>query len=307
MKSPNAVKCRDAAYYEGCLYAYAENEAPPEIRAEVEAHVKECAYCRSQLDDILFMIHALREDAPAVPDQLHAHIMHGIHAEISDRQTKTAAPTNGEKPFAFMAKKQKQSEQRQARIRLIGGLAAACVIALGLWQILPFLAAGSGAASGDAAKVLSDMQSHETGEGDFVGGVFVGGDPADNGTGASPTQSNPPDTAAVEAEATVLDAIWSIFSGGSDRHEIETETKEVQQAPGMTLTVAKSAESRLFEVLDTMAGEGALSFYTAGNCYHITMKDTEAAALLAALSEKQIAVTVHEQSGDPAVIEITVH
>ncbi len=303
MKRQNAKPCSDAGYWEPRLYAYAENEAPPEERAATEAHLKQCAYCKAQLDDILFMIDALRTEPPAMPDTLHDDIMRRVRATEDIPAADKNSPAPGETPLITMVRRQKATEKKQARIRLIGGLAAACVIAVGIWQLLPMLSGIAAAGSGEASKVLTDMQTQEAGDGSFIGGVFVGDTPPPTEGHKSPETT--PETTEEDANDSILGSIFSIFSQKSEHATTAESVTEAENAPAVIVSAAASAEARIRDVLDTLSDDGILT-YTETDGTYLVRCDGGADVLLPALTEKGIAMTISDGMGEDRIIEIRI-
>ncbi len=310
MKKPDTAACRDLLYWEGRLYAYAEGEAPPDMREAVEEHVRTCAYCKTQLEDIQYMIRALRTETPTVPASLHTDIMEAVEdAEKpeerpqkpveSPRRTENAAET----PLASMVRTQTAKRKKEARIRLIGGLAAACVIAVGVGRLLPLLPAmrGTGADTGDASKVLTDLGG--TGDGTFVDGVFVGGGTDMSQQKESAAQDGA-DSTAVPAEESVLGTILNIFSDKTE--EAAVKSSEAVSDTVMTLYAEKQNRSVLEAVLKTLSSDGRLSYTVIDTGYAVTLTAVSE-ILLAALEENQIRVRIENHTADGTAVEIILH
>lgn len=102
------------AAYEELLYEYAEyglsdaNEGADEKYKEIEAHLCECEACRAELSELRRMLSELRESAVSVPTELRRGVMTKVSADAKRRR-------------------------RGVWVRRIGGVAAAFVLAVGVY------------------------------------------------------------------------------------------------------------------------------------------------------------------------------
>lgn len=63
------------------LSGYIDSEADGAEAAAVEEHIKTCAECRRELEELLWLREGLDSSKPATPGDLHEKIMSRVRAE----------------------------------------------------------------------------------------------------------------------------------------------------------------------------------------------------------------------------------
>ncbi|MGM9625699.1 MAG: anti-sigma factor family protein [Eubacteriales bacterium] len=218
-------RCPDADSWEMRLYEYAEGNADEALRRAVEAHTRQCAFCKRQLADIQEMMTALRTAVPAPPAYLKNRVMDEIRREeengrvlvkvLGEKRGRTDTLDSADAALyeqdAYTGRKVRNRQRCFSgsclrMFRCAGGLAAVLVLVIGLACMLPILSALNGSASA-SHDVVNDMRADETGAG-FVDGVFLGAkkEPAEE------------DTASADTECT-LGSISNAFSDRTDADE----------------------------------------------------------------------------------------
>ena len=160
--------CPEGTAWEPLLYDFAEGACDAQIAADVKAHLAACPACRAMYAEIDRTISALRASAPIPARGLQARIMERIEEE-DEENGRVVCETVDMRTGRVVSVSQTQRIRRL--VRMLGGIAAAFVLAFGLYSLVPLLPRSSGATSGvqdiiGALQVGSD--SH------FSDGVFIG-------------------------------------------------------------------------------------------------------------------------------------
>ncbi|MBQ8576989.1 MAG: hypothetical protein IJ449_03340 [Clostridia bacterium] len=218
-----APPCRDAARWEPFLYEYAERTADDGIRAEIEAHLAECPFCRAQTADIQEMLSALHMTAPRVPETLHSDIMRAVRAEqdgalsadraghIESRLVGRRHADGDDTPLTVMVRAQSKKNRFAKFSQTAGGIAAVLLLVMGMAYLLPVLSrVGRGGSTSASHDVLTDMETSGT-EALFVVGNVAG----EGGDSGAAEAKMPAET------GNVLGAVSNAFS---DRTEAAKET-----------------------------------------------------------------------------------
>ena len=74
------------------LSAYLDGELEPELVAQLEDHLEDCAYCKNMLEEIKeikYALSSLQEVEP--PQSLHASIMHAVNRQVIEDQNERKA------------------------------------------------------------------------------------------------------------------------------------------------------------------------------------------------------------------------
>ncbi len=160
------------------LPEYIDGEANEEVTAAVETHMKTCAGCRRQLDELLWLRTRLSELKAEPPSDMHGKIMQSVHSDAN-------AVRAG----------------RRRRLTRILAAAAVFVLVVGsvftIWRV-GFLSQtfdnfSDEAAPGAEAEVPGKPDKNDFSVGDVEDGNFSGGAQAPGGmAGESLNQASPP-------------------------------------------------------------------------------------------------------------------
>lgn len=245
-------RCPRSSEWEPLLYDYAEGLADEQTRAAVEGHLASCAYCTAAMEDIRWMISALKSTAPEPREDLTKRVMARIRteeeengrviAEALDARTGRILPDRTGTPLG-------RSVRRVSR--MLGGIAAALVLVIGLVYLVPLLRSGSGAAS-SLSDILGEMQ---TDDGSFADGVFVGGRDETEavtdavGIGAVQGSKEPAvsDTVLIETPADGMPVILRITGLSAER--LQTVLSGLLTADGAPLVVTQTDDGYLVSPL----------------------------------------------------------
>lgn len=230
-RKDSLIPCTRASEWEPLLYDYAEGLCDGETRAAVRGHLTSCAYCSSALEDIRWMMTALQESAPEPPAGLHTRVMDAVRAEDAGCGriiTETVDVRTGR-----VLDEPRFSLSRMTR--MIGGIAAAVVVVIGLMMLLPLMRR-TGAST--TPEILGELQEGDRGT--FSDGVFIG------------TESEQPQ----ETEANGFGVIPGV------REPIETAAEIVHRYP-VVITVDGAEKQQILSLLSgLMTSDGTVAVLT---------------------------------------------
>lgn len=234
--------CARASEWEPLLYDYAEGLCDGESRAAVRSHLASCAYCSSALEDIRWMMTALRASVPEPPAQLHSRVMDTISAEQTGYGriiTETVDVRTG-----WVLDENRFSMRRMTR--MIGGIAAVFVLVVGMLWLLPLMRS-TGAST--TPEILEELQGGDPGT--FSDGVFIGTETEQpqeteaNGFGVIPGVREPIETTAeiVQRHAVVITV------EGADKAQVLSLLAGLTSADGIAAVLTEEEDGILISPL----------------------------------------------------------
>ncbi|MBR5870813.1 MAG: zf-HC2 domain-containing protein [Clostridia bacterium] len=160
--------CPEGMEWEPLLYDLAEGLCDAQTAADTEAHLAACPACRASYAEIRRTVSVLRASAPTPMPGLQARIMERIEEEDEDNG-RVVCETVDMRTGRVVAVPHTQRIRRL--VRMLGGIAAVLVLAIGLYCLIPFLPRSSGATSG-VQDIIGSLQVGS--DNHFSDGVFVG-------------------------------------------------------------------------------------------------------------------------------------
>ena len=156
MKHNERSGCPDGARREDLLYDYADGDLSAEERAETEAHLAQCPYCREELEKIRRMTDALRALGTENSDiPVCDAVMRTILSERAERKRKNSF---GDTEYGVLVPEEEEKLPVLKHIMRAGGIAAALICAVGLWFVIPVLRGPEEIAAGKAPSGLDSAQ-----------------------------------------------------------------------------------------------------------------------------------------------------